>query len=101
MKTGSSLRILASAAALALMTAAAPAQDFEFHGFTPTGFSGEMLSADGGTSYARTPGGQHVYAMWLVWDTAVRTEQGWQQARQGLDQLLNQASAAVLEADAA
>ena len=32
------------AGALALMTAVAPAQDF--HGFTPTGFSGEMLSAE-------------------------------------------------------
>ena len=38
------LRTILSAAALALMTATAPAQDF--HGFSPTGFSGEMLSAD-------------------------------------------------------
>jgi ribose transport system substrate-binding protein len=36
--------MLLSGAALALLTAAAPAQDF--HGFTPTGFSGEMLSAE-------------------------------------------------------
>lgn len=40
----SAIRMLLSGAALALMTAVAPAQDF--HGFTPTGFSGEMLSAD-------------------------------------------------------
>ncbi len=38
------VRMLLSGAALALMTAVAPAQDF--HGFTPTGFSGEMLSAE-------------------------------------------------------
>ena len=37
-------RMILSGAALALTTAVAPAQDF--HGFTPTGFSGEMLSAD-------------------------------------------------------
>jgi len=37
-------RMLLSGAALALMTAVAPAQDF--HGFSPTGFSGEQLSAD-------------------------------------------------------
>ena len=35
----SAIRMLLSGAALALMTAVAPAQDF--HGFTPTGFSGE------------------------------------------------------------
>ncbi len=40
----SAFRMILSAAALALMTAAAPAQDF--HGFSPTGFNGEMLSAD-------------------------------------------------------
>jgi ribose transport system substrate-binding protein len=40
----SAIRLVMSAAALALMSAAAPAQDF--HGFTPTGFSGEPLSAD-------------------------------------------------------
>ncbi len=40
----SAVRMLLSGAALALMTAVAPAQDF--HGFSPTGFSGEMLSAD-------------------------------------------------------
>ena len=38
------VRMILSGAALALTTAIAPAQDF--HGFTPTGFSGEMLSAD-------------------------------------------------------
>ena len=40
----SAIRMILSGAALALMTAVAPAQDF--HGFTPTGFSGEMLAAD-------------------------------------------------------
>jgi ribose transport system substrate-binding protein len=40
----SAFRMILSAAALGLLTAAAPAQDF--HGFTPTGFNGEMLSAD-------------------------------------------------------
>ncbi len=80
----------------------APADNLAAHA-APTRFVRNtlILNAAAANQYARTPGGQHVYAMWLVWDTAVRTEQGWQQARQGLDQLLNQASAAVLEADAA
>ncbi len=40
----SAFRTLLAGAALALMTAVAPAQDF--HGFSPSGFSGEMLTAD-------------------------------------------------------
>ncbi|MEQ8697513.1 sugar ABC transporter substrate-binding protein [Bauldia litoralis] len=38
------VRMILSGAALALMTSVAPAQDF--HGFTPTGFSGDMLASD-------------------------------------------------------
>ena len=38
------LRTALAAGALALTAGAAPAQDF--HGFAPTGFSGEMLSAE-------------------------------------------------------
>ncbi|WP_421726206.1 sugar ABC transporter substrate-binding protein [Bauldia sp.] len=44
MKQNSALRLAAAGAALALLSGAASAQDF--HGFSPTGFSGEMLPAE-------------------------------------------------------
>jgi len=44
MKLKSALRLAAVGAVVALFVGPAPAQDF--HGFTPSGFSGEMLSAD-------------------------------------------------------
>ncbi|MCB1499371.1 MAG: sugar ABC transporter substrate-binding protein [Bauldia sp.] len=40
----SAIRLLLSGAALAALTAVAPAE--EFHGFSPTGYSGEQASAD-------------------------------------------------------
>lgn len=58
-----------------------------------------ILNAEAAGQYAHTPGAQHVYAMWLVWDAAMRARSEWQQIRQGLDQLLDRAGTAVFEAD--
>lgn len=44
MKSNRTIRLAAATAALALLAGAASAQDF--HGFTPTGFSGAMLSPE-------------------------------------------------------
>lgn len=73
------------------------------HHAAPTRFVRQtlILNPAAANQYARTPGAQHVFAMWLVWDLARRSRDQWQPLRGQLDGLVQQASAAVLEADQA
>lgn len=79
-----------------------PADNLSLHA-APTRFVREtlILHPAAANQYARTPGAQHVFAMWAVWDLAKRSEQGWQQVRGQLDQMLSEAEAEVLEAEQA
>jgi hypothetical protein len=60
-----------------------------------------ILHPAAANQYARTPGAQHVFAMWLVWDLAQRSRSDWHSARGALDALVDQAETAVFQADAA
>ncbi len=60
-----------------------------------------ILNPAAANQYARTPGAQHVFAMWLIWDLARRSRDEWQPVRGQLDGLVAQASSALLEADQA
>ncbi|MFC1772456.1 hypothetical protein ACFL3A_03780 [Pseudomonadota bacterium] len=68
----------------------------------PTRFVREtlILNKSAADQYAYTLGGEQVWSMYALWDYANRSRQQWTRIREDLDRAINQASQAVLNADA-